>query len=398
MSVVKRVEDEQHYQGVVARRGAFEAVFEVGGKRHRGGQWATAKEAAIARDRLVLGLNLDVPLHFPRQSRARGPASAAELLRESRALRKTDRGKSRYVGVYRPPESTSWRVRTGTRGEYVGGFESEEEAAVAYDRVARHRGVPPSHWNFPERKLKSCSPEELESAMAKRHRAQRGLVGIYPTRNGRFLAQVNVQGRAVSAGAWATEREAALARDRAALFAGYDPSQLNLPDQALSAGPLAPEALQREARLSRRTKRFTSRYLGVQWEQGLGKWRAFITRDATYVPIGAFADEEEAAEARDRVWLHMGGDPQLVNFPDRELEPASLEAMREEVRRAFKENTSSQYTGVCLNRQTGEWMANITVDGQHHRLGNFKNEVDAAKAYDEAAKRLGAKRAKLNFP
>jgi hypothetical protein len=90
VDVTKRGTESQEYQGVVARRGAFEAVFEVGGKRHRGGQWATAKEAAIARDRLVLALrrpqrrlksNATINLRLAGQERDEGG-----LLADARAL------------------------------------------------------------------------------------------------------------------------------------------------------------------------------------------------------------------------------------------------------------------------------------------------------------------------
>lgn len=39
----------------------------------------------------------------------------------------------------------------------------------------------------------------------------------------------------------------------------------------------------------------------------------------------------------------------------------------------------------------------ITFKGRVIRLGSFKNEIDAAKAYDEAAKELYREYACLNF-
>jgi len=382
------------YQGVIERQGAFYVRITVERKLHRGGHWPTAQMAAMARDRLVLSLGLDLPLHFPEESCRLGGATAAELLREARTERKAARGKSRYAGVFRLAGSTIWRVRTGTRGQQVGGFDTEEEAAIAYDRVARYRGVSSTYLNFPERELTPISPEELLAEMQEHQRRTRGFLGVTPMR-GRFLALVSVGGSAVSAGTWDTEREAALARDRAALSLGLPVRYLNLPDEALAAGPATPGALQREALLQRRTERHTSRFLGVQWETDLQKWRAFVSMDTTYTPIGVFADEEKAAVARDRLWLHLGADPDLLNFPGRKLEPASLDQLRAEVHESFKEGTSSQFTGVCFS--AGKWLAYITVGGRRHNLGSFKDEVEAAKAHDEGARRLGATRARLNF-
>lgn len=47
---------------------------------------------------------------------------------------------------------------------------------------------------------------------------------------------------------------------------------------------------------------------------------------------------------------------------------------------------SSRFKGVSLFRRTGRWMASITVDGEQRYLGSFASEIDAADAYDAAAR------------
>lgn len=54
--------------------------------------------------------------------------------------------------------------------------------------------------------------------------------------------------------------------------------------------------------------------------------------------------------------------------------------------------TSSQFKGVCRHRPTGKWAAHAA--GKH--LGLFADEVDAAKAYNRAAKKRWGRFAKLN--
>jgi len=44
------------------------------------------------------------------------------------------------------------------------------------------------------------------------------------------------------------------------------------------------------------------------------------------------------------------------------------------------------------------WRARIRVNGKRIYLGSFKNEIDAAKAYDDAAQKHHAEYASLNFP
>jgi len=58
---------------------------------------------------------------------------------------------------------------------------------------------------------------------------------------------------------------------------------------------------------------------------------------------------------------------------------------------------SSKYKGVCWKKQTRKWVARITFEKKQIHLGYFKNEIDAAKAYDAAAKKYHKEFACLNF-
>jgi len=60
--------------------------------------------------------------------------------------------------------------------------------------------------------------------------------------------------------------------------------------------------------------------------------------------------------------------------------------------------TSSQYKGVCRDKKTGRWRAMITVNGKQKSLGRFADEIDAAKAYDDAAIQHHGEFASINFP
>jgi hypothetical protein len=63
-----------------------------------------------------------------------------------------------------------------------------------------------------------------------------------------------------------------------------------------------------------------------------------------------------------------------------------------------RKNKSSVYIGVYLRKKTGRWETEITDNGKKIRLGSFKNEIDAAKVYDAAAKKYHREFARLNFP
>jgi len=63
-----------------------------------------------------------------------------------------------------------------------------------------------------------------------------------------------------------------------------------------------------------------------------------------------------------------------------------------------KSKTSSKYRGVCFCLGRRNWAALIRVNGKQKWLGRFKNEIDAALAYDTAAIKYHKDFARLNFP
>ncbi len=65
--------------------------------------------------------------------------------------------------------------------------------------------------------------------------------------------------------------------------------------------------------------------------------------------------------------------------------------------RVKKEGTSSKYYGVTYHKTRKFWRAYITKDKKMNRIGNFKTEIEAAKAYNEKAKELYDDKARLNI-
>lgn len=66
-------------------------------------------------------------------------------------------------------------------------------------------------------------------------------------------------------------------------------------------------------------------------------------------------------------------------------------------RTSYGRKPTSQYKGVSLHGPSGLWRANIGVNGKQKYLGYFKNERDAALAYDAAAKTIFGEFARMNF-
>jgi hypothetical protein len=58
---------------------------------------------------------------------------------------------------------------------------------------------------------------------------------------------------------------------------------------------------------------------------------------------------------------------------------------------------NSKYKGVYLKKRTGRWEASIGYNHERIHLGYFDSEIEAAKAYDAAAKKYHGEFAALNF-
>jgi len=67
-------------------------------------------------------------------------------------------------------------------------------------------------------------------------------------------------------------------------------------------------------------------------------------------------------------------------------------------RRKFSGQSNSKYKGVYWKKHIKKWVAQIGVNRKVIHLGCFKKEIDAARAYDEGAKKYHGEFASLNFP
>ena len=67
-------------------------------------------------------------------------------------------------------------------------------------------------------------------------------------------------------------------------------------------------------------------------------------------------------------------------------------------RKKFPNSTSSKYKGVSWVKRHRKWQAGITLKNKKIFLGNFRDEIEAARAYDRAAMKYHGEFACLNFP
>ena len=232
------------------------------------------------------------------------------------------------------------------------------------------------------------------------------------------------------------EPAAAPPRPRAKRQGGRPPADMALPPpkRPRVAEPRAAHAAAPAAVAQRRAAgQPTSRYVGVCWDWKKQRWRAEIFAEGRSHHLGGFADEEKAARAFDKAARRLrgadahgggrNGDRRLrLNFPtkkeaaaapdvkDKPVDEDALAAAEATVaQRKAAGQTSSRYFGVDWQRDKRRWRAQIRHEGRNQELGCWETEEEAARKFDNAARRMrgdgahGGKAAngtpwRLNFP
>ncbi len=258
-----------------------------------------------------------MPVNFPKLSQRFGPAPPEELVRAARLLAKKAAVGSRYIGVRWDNKVRGWMAR-GRYGRYLGVFPDEQSAALARDRVMLFERRDAT-LNFERSRIKPASAEEMQTLSRRLRKQKTGTSrfhGVYYEPDVHlqpWVACLMVKGRKLSLGTWQSERDAAIASDRAMLFYGVARKYLNFPEQVSRRRPASAEILAREARAL--FKQYTSsRFRGVCRDKRRRCWRASIRVARRLLHLGLFDDENKAARAYDRAAEKWHGHKARLNF------------------------------------------------------------------------------------
>ncbi len=136
-----------------------------------------------------------------------------------------------------------------------------------------------------------------------------------------------------------------------------------------------------------------SKYKGVRFNKK--KYDAHIVYKAKTFYLGRFDDEIDAAKAYNKQALYFNNNfntkYELNIIDDFETKEENIIELNREKQKNKKQQQRSIYTGVNYSCLTGLWFARITYNNEIYNLGNFDNQIDAAKAYNEKAKELNKK-------
>eukprot|EP01045_Picozoa_sp_COSAG04_P013814 COSAG04_NODE_999_length_8849_cov_3.214286_10_plen_486_part_00 len=350
---------------------------------------------------------------------------------------------SPYAGVHWAKKERRWKAEIYHEGRYqrLGTFAEEEAAARAFDEAARRLRGDKAHggrqgvrgkirWlNFPTEAEAAAAPVAQDpdgKAVDRAKKDQTQVRNVVRRLVTDVERQIKREAHASKEVGNAVKRLVADVERAAKREARRVPRQLAPAEEVIATA----EATVAQRRAAGQP---ASRYAGVCWFKSGRRWKATINHEGRRQHLGSFAEEVAAARAFDEAARRLRGDEAhggvgargakwRLNFPtgaEAAAAPEEDEPADEEVvaaaeaavaqRRAARQ-PASRYVGVSWAKEQRRWRAEIQHEGRLQRLGTFVKEEAAARAYDDAARRLRGDKAhggrannpsiiwRLNFP
>lgn len=347
---------------------------------------------------------------------------------------------SAYKGVSWDALRGKWlsQIRKGTVGKHLGRFDSEIDAATAYDAAARVLFGEHGHLNFPDQtsteQALAAARAALDSAVNKRRAERRRQRDME-----RKLRQAAAKG--TQAENAANAQTTVISFDVARQLFDVAPSvwqrwqRLGWLPACVKAGD--GEAMCRLAEIERLLLRCGIVALPYPDPQLAGVYRVPLSGE-TAQGREALIDADAVPLVQTRRWrfafaidMHRAGEVQTMDPSEnsrlhqvvmgisgrewrigfRNGDPLDCRRKNLIVRDCSDMNAgkrksatfcgrpcTSRFKGVCWDTRRERWLASITKERVQKRLGSFRDEIAAAQAYDEAARELFGEHARLNFP
>jgi hypothetical protein len=148
---------------------------------------------------------------------------------------------------------------------------------------------------------------------------------------------------------------------------------------------------QNQFNLRKSKSEMTSKYKGVCWIKERKGWLAKIRINGKGKLLGLYTTEEAAANAYNHYAREYHKEYALFNDV-----PFDNEWKNKEIHDRKNGSGKSKYIGVSYRPKYDDWIVTISKNHKSMYLGTFKDEIEAAKAYNAKAIELHGDKAKLN--
>lgn len=160
--------------------------------------------------------------------------------------------------------------------------------------------------------LRACTPSQNSQNKKKDHNSLSKFKGVHPnTKNCRFRATIRINGTIKNLGVYKTEKDAAIAYDKAAKKHFGEFARLNFPKTPIKT-PEHTIPVKNQKRLQARN---SSGFMGVSFKKDINKFRARLMVNGKDIHIGIFDSAELAAHAYDETVKQYLGENAPLNFP-----------------------------------------------------------------------------------
>ena len=213
---------------------------------------------------------------------------------------------SGYIGV-RKKESERFQalIRIDGKQKCIGSYDTDKQAAKAYDKEAIKLRVPFSKLNYPGKAPVGYAP--MQQALQSTNTI--GYRGVYKSVKN-FRSSIYIDGKNIYSSSYDTTKEAAIAYDRAVLKANQSTSLLNFPEMVHN---LDVEPKRKKQKVASNN---STGYKGV-YKSG-EKFTAMATINGKLKYFGSFNTAVAAALAYDQAVIKKGNKKSTLNFPEGE--------------------------------------------------------------------------------
>jgi group I intron endonuclease len=150
--------------------------------------------------------------------------------------------------------------------------------------------------------------------------------------------------------------------------------------------------------INKKNKNATSKYNGVAYDNRRKNWTSFVNFRKEFVHIGCFENEEDAAKARDiEIIKDKYSGLFELNFPELRYQYLTGKIIINKNQKPETKSRTSKFIGVSFHRKSKKWRSRLYHCNKAYLLGYFNDEIDAAIAYNQKAKEIFGKEAKLNI-